>query len=186
MVPPDEHRRALTPPQFGMRALLVGIALLSVTFAIANAVGSYAMLGVILIALSIVAHVIATSIGSQLSDAGNRPYRDSPAGNAKRSPLKDTDFAPESQLRKRQSLGAPLYLFTLSGAVATAVLGGVAIVRYLPEQANWQTLLVGITGCAVLGAVWSFLCFGFLRVTIAAALHASRDPNRKSDGGDLG
>ena len=70
---PTDRRAGLKPPQFRLSTLLWGMAALSALFAAMTWVGPLAAFGLVLLALSIVAHVAGNALGTRLRENGSRP-----------------------------------------------------------------------------------------------------------------
>lgn len=81
--PPDDFRAGLRPPQFNLRFLLFGLTACCVLLAALRWLNPAAIVGVMLIVFSIIAHVVGNALGTQLQDQGNRKLpEDLPPGLA--------------------------------------------------------------------------------------------------------
>jgi hypothetical protein len=178
--PPNDHRHALSPPQFGLRGMLLLIAVLCVLFAVGAAWGAKPALGLLLILLSLGAHFAAAAVGQQLRDHGSRPLdtHSTTSSSAKISPVRakplDSDFAPTTNLGERRSLGWLLYVGVTGGAAFGAISGWCWIVLRFGPRATVEIQAVGLVAFALLGAFAAFLLVGFLQVAVRALLHAQR------------
>ena len=126
-VPQHDRREGLRPPQFRLSTLLWGMTALSILFAAMTWVGPLAALGLLLLFLSIVAHVAGNAIGTRLREIGSRPRAET--GGApdflKRKPgsrVSAGECAPATRLGSHHPLG---WLIVVATAIAF-VLGGVA------------------------------------------------------------
>lgn len=81
--PPDDFRAGLRPPQFNLRFMLFGLTACCVLLAALRWLNPAAIVGVMLIVFSIIAHVVGNALGTQLQDHGNRKLpEDLPPGLA--------------------------------------------------------------------------------------------------------
>ena len=180
-MPPDDHRPALQPPQFNLRAMLVGVALLCGLLAASTVLGGYGIFAVVLFALSIFAHLAGSALGMRLRSNGDRrltsdealpPYR------MRYAPPDPNECAPVTRLGRRDSLGSGIIVLTVLGMLAGGALGWLAM-QHLYQQADWLNLAAGAVAFAVLAGICSFLGVGFLQVLLAALWQASREAKRR-------
>ena len=179
--PPDDLRPALQPPQFNLRALLVGVALLCGLLAASTVLGGYGIFAVVLFALSVFAHVAGGALGMRLRSNGDRRLTSDGTPSSYRmryAPPDPNECAPVTRLGRRDSLGRGIIVLTVLGVLGGGALGWVAM-QHLYQQADWMNLAAGAAAFAVLGGIWSFLGFGFLQVLLAALWQASREAKRR-------
>lgn len=176
-VPPTDDRPALQPPRFRLRTLLWGVGLLCVFFAVSSTLGGYALFALVLLVLSILAHVAGNALGMRLRangssrlPLGEEEQRRRSAGYA---PPQRGEVAPATWLGQRYSLGKPILLLTALGVIGGAA-GGWVLLNHMYGQATLINLSAGTFACGVLGGIWSFLGVGFLQVLVAAVWQASR------------
>lgn len=165
----DDLRPALQPPRFGLGALLGGVAVCSVLFAITHYYGTYGAAIAVLFGLCILAHVVGNSLGVQLRRNGDCPLR--PNGEPGAAPYtasrpRASDFAPPTRLRQRRALGRHVSILTGGGACLGAALGYAGVAWIADESTPWSVLIVGAIAAAVLGGIWTFLAIGFFQVTL--------------------
>jgi hypothetical protein len=171
----DDHRPGLKPPRFSLATLFVAIAILGVLFAAMNYLGTYATLLFILFTLAVAAHVAGNALGTQLRANGDRPpIVSDDSARRRRDPIATADFAPPSQLRQRSALGKPIFISTVVGSAAGAVLGGYGLTM-LMEHPTVITIALGVLASSVLGGIWTFGASSFLQVASSALRQAARD-----------
>lgn len=175
--PPDEPRQALSPPRFSLRGMLVVVSVLCVLFAAFAGVGAHLALGLLLIVLSIAAHLAGAALGNQLRDHGSRPLH-SPDGTDDAGPRRRqpnaTDFAPQTNLGERKSLGWPLLIGSSVGGVFGLLLGGIWITIQFADRATPGVFAVGGLACGLLGAFAAFLAVSFCQVLLRAVRDAQK------------
>jgi len=173
---PDDHRAGLRPPQFKLSTMLWAVALLAVLCALVSYFGLHSALVLTLFALAVAAHVAGNALGTQLRANGDRPL---PLENGKphRRPIRHSptadEFAPATELRDRRSLGLPIVIATISGGILTAALGGILLVAILERAPTWTATIAGTVACGTLGAIWTFVAFGFVQVAWSAVCQAT-------------
>ena len=175
---PNDRRAGLPPPQFKLATMLWGVAVLAGLFACVSYLGLHSALILMLFALAVAAHVAGNALGTQLRSNGDRPL---PPVDGE--PLKQpvhriptpADFAPSTQLRDHRSLGRPIVIATIVGGVGTALLGSILMVGILSKPPTWTALIAGTLACGTLGAIWTFIGFGFVQVAWGALGQARGD-----------
>jgi hypothetical protein len=79
--PSEDFRAGLRPPQFNLRFLLLTVTACCILLATLRWLSPAAIVGVMLILFSIIAHVVGSALGAQLRDQGNQPLsEDLPPG----------------------------------------------------------------------------------------------------------
>ncbi len=181
--PPSKLRdpqSVLPPPQFGLRTLLWVITGCAAIFALSRWLSPLALAGVVMLVLSVIAHVAGNAIGTRLRELGGRRKpragdADSPA-SANRPAA--ASFAPVTRLGQRQSLGWPIIVGTAAGTLAGGIGGGLWTMFNANGHADPFSVAVGVLAFAVLNGIGAFVIFGFIQVGVGAirqALsHASR------------
>jgi hypothetical protein len=172
-VPPP---RRLRPPQFGLRTLLLLMAAIGLALTLGQWLPPLTVACLVLLALSILAHVAGNVIGTKLRDIGDDPAANEHASGffAKRRPAQARDFAPTTQLGRRTNLGWPIVIGTLSGVVLGGLGGGLWTLLASRGPIGLFPVAVGIIAFAVLGGIATFLVFGFIQVGIGAIRQANR------------
>lgn len=163
---PSENR----PPQFSLRTLFWLMAILSALFATMVAVGVVWSLMLLMVVGLVVAHVLGNAIGTRLrdDDAGRRNQSLPPGVQPQPRSVSTAKAAQE--LRVRKPLGQLLLIFIAAGALSGAMLG-----RFVLIHSQWQPLptsdaIVGISSCAVLGAIAGFMASSFFKVALWPAV----------------
>lgn len=164
--------------------MLWAVALLAVMSALVNYFGLHAALIVVLLVLAIVAHVAGNALGTKLRESGDRPLPRFPgepvAKPSHRAPTAE-EFAPSTELGDRRSLGLPIIVATVAGGTLAAVLGILLMVTLLEPAPTWVALIAGTVACGALGAIWTFVSFGFIQVTVGAFWQATgKDQHRQT------
>ncbi|MFM9066697.1 MAG: hypothetical protein ACKOU6_16145 [Planctomycetota bacterium] len=189
--PPEstaDPSRQLPRPQFTLRTLFLIITLVCLLLAACQVLSPLAIGVLILVLLSVLAHVAGNAIGTQLRDgqsgsptagaqdqlSGSRVDGGLPDSHARR-PLAADDFARRSQLSHRQSLR---WLIILPSIVVGATIGGLLGAWWLSNipavQLSLLKLVVGTTATTVLGGMLGFLLSAFLKTLISANQDAWR------------
>jgi hypothetical protein len=174
--PPNEFRPALRPPQFRLSTMLLLITCLAGVFASVTFLGRYGTPPALLMVLCVVAHVVGTKLGKRLRDNGDRPVDEQgrPLPRMKRPPLKKQDFAPATRLSERYSLGWPLLLVTVLGALLGSGLGGGGLAWLNWERLNVSSLAFAVATCGLLGGMFGFWVGSFVQVVTTAGAQANR------------
>lgn len=176
MHPPTDYRRALRPPQFTLRTLLLLITLLAVFFSLVNLVHPLLMTGLGLLAILIAAHVAGNVIGSRLRELGDQPMTEDGRAIPPRrfhGEIDRSSFAPPSDLAKKISLGLPVLIVTATGVLVGGIAGGMW--GYLAAGiSGWLNIGVGFVAFGFLGGFVSFAIYSFTQVLLTAWLQASR------------
>jgi purine-cytosine permease-like protein len=178
--PPSELRDSqsdsvLPPPQFGLRALLWVITGCAVIFALSRWLSPIALAGVVMLVLSVIAHVAGNAIGTRLRELGGRRKPktfDQEAASSSSSRPAAADFAPVTRLGQRQSLGWPIIIGTASGTVAGGIGGGLWTIFNAHGSPDPLSLVVGVLAFAVLNGIGAFVIFGFIQVGLGAIRQA--------------
>jgi hypothetical protein len=178
MPKPGSHIPVLRPPQFGLRTLLVLVAIVSLLAALSQWLTPIAVAAVILLILSIAAHMAGTSIGTRLREIGSAPPQPLEKGQSKAHP-RAGDFAPATKLSRRHALGWPIVIVTLVGMILGGIGGGLGTLLFSPGHVGPFNVTVGVVAFSVLGGLASFVVFGFVQVLFGAirqAMESSPQP----------
>jgi len=180
MSPPANDRRAgLKPPQFNLRTMLLAVAIVSVLIALMTSVGPLAAFGILLLVLSIIAHVAGNALGTRLRENGNRPLEAEPENVAARraktqTPLPSADFAPDTRLGGRHALGWTTIAAVLVGGLFGAGLGGTFLAWLCWDKATTVGIVCGAAASGALGGFAGFLLGSFIGELLRAYLQAVR------------
>lgn len=183
-LPPVEDRSPPTPPpQFGLRTLFVGVALLCVTLVVARQVAPYLLAVLVLLVLTVGAHLAASGVGSRLTSKADANRRRAAArrlslpGGGGGDRLRPEAFAPTTRLSQRRPLGAVKVLGPLVGGCLAATCGGWGMARFLAERATVANVGVTTVASGVLGAIFGFLIAAFVQAMVEANVEAwKQDP----------
>ena len=180
---PNDRRPTLSPPQFGLRTLLLGVSLCAVIFASFQWLSPLAIVGLIFLVICIAAHVAGNAIGTRLRENGSRPLppHDQPPHSARFRAVSTSEFAEATQLSRNSSLGWPQLIATAAGLLAGGIGGGLGTVL-LSRKYDETTIAIGCIAFGVLGGMAAFIGYSFVQVawnTISAAQKSADAPNRE-------
>jgi len=172
-----ENLKSLRPPQFGLRTLLLVVAICAVVLAILR-LGwlSPIAIGVIgFLAVSVFLHVAGNAIGTRLREIGDRngSLQEETGPTLIRRP-QPRDFAPATQLGQRRGLGWTIIVAVSVGITTGAIGGGLWTFLAARGHAGVVEVAIGVLAFAVLGGIASFATVGFAQVLLGALLQAMR------------
>lgn len=168
----------LRPPQFGLRSLLLLVTAFAVIFAASHWLPPIWVAALVLLALSIFAHVAGNAIGTRLREIGsrkdNRAYELQPGGRA------EPRFAPATRLSQRQRLGWPIVIATLTGIIAGGIGGGLWTILTATGHVPIAAVGLGVIAFGALGGILAFATVGFTQVLLGAIWQAMRQSSKDS------
>jgi len=130
------------------------------------------MTGIVLLGLSIFAHVAGNAIGTRLRANGDKPLY--PRGPfTQRSPL---PCAPATRLSERKTLGWPIVIATFAGVLAGGIGGGMWTAISMRGQVEPAAVSIGVIAYATLGGMAAFATAAFSLVLVGAIWQALRHP----------
>jgi amino acid transporter len=172
-VPPEDRRPALRPPQFGLSTLLWIVAFFCAALAAMKFVGPLGAFALVLLVLSVLAHISGNALGTRLRACGDQPVdeQDRPIPSSVRFDRNELSLPGPRRLTQRQRLGILLTLIVLV-AIGAGVAGGVWWT--LHSEANPTSQDIGLAAIAfgVLGGIWGFIGGGFVVVGAGAIREA--------------
>jgi amino acid transporter len=124
----------------------------------------------VLLALSIFAHMAGNAIGTRLREIGGRPDRES-VQEFKREPPR---FAPTTRLGQRHKLGWPIVIATLTGMILGGFGGGLWTLLTSRAPTPAAVIGLGVVAFAALGGILAFATVGFTQVLLGAIWQAMR------------
>jgi hypothetical protein len=178
-----ELPKRLRPPQFGLRTLLLLVTACAFLLALERwfSLAPIAVAALVLLALSIFAHVAGNAIGTRLREIGDQPD-DGGADQAYRFRQPQAgDFAPATQLSQRQSLGWTIVVATITGTIAGGIGGGLWTWLASSGPIGPLNIAVGVVAFGVLGGIGAFTTVGLTQVLCGAiwqALHSAPTDSR--------
>ncbi|WP_254510368.1 hypothetical protein [Anatilimnocola floriformis] len=152
----------LGPPQFGLRALLLGVSCLAVLLGLWNWMSPITFAALLLLILSVLAHVAGNVIGSRLRDgqAGRRVEQEK---HEHITDLHEDHFAPVTKLGHRHSLGIMPIISATTGAIIGAAVGGGWTAVLIQRSFEWLPVIIATIAFGVLGGLGGFLTVGFIK-----------------------
>jgi hypothetical protein len=170
-------RHSLRPPQFGLRTLLLVVAICGVLLALRQWLDPIAIAALAFLGLSIFCHVAGNAIGTRLRQIGdnrNRASSNEPVIGIR--PPRERDFAPQTHLGRRQSLGWTIVIASSIGVTTGAVGGGFWTFLASRGQVGLLNIGVGVIAFAVLGGIAAFATVAFTQVLAGAIWQAMQPP----------
>ena len=170
------------PFQFGLRAMFVGVALLSVLFAIMGIVGPVWSTFIVWFLLLLAAHVSGNVWGTRktlrrIDDTSDGGLKGPPSDAAAVTDMPAVCALPGlhrgTRLRESTRLGWPMIVSTAIGIVGGGALG--ATLLWLSRGgADYTGVVLGSLSSAVVGGFLGFLASSFLAVGLNAWQEAIR------------
>jgi hypothetical protein len=174
---PRIQDKRLSPPQFGIRTLMLLVAVCGGLLALLQWLPPIAVLGIALFGISIFLHVAGNCLGTRLraigDEPGTRSLKDQPRKFVRPEPH---NFAPATHLGQRRSLGWIVVIATFVGIIAGGVGGGFWTLVSSRGPAELSSIAVGAIAFATLGGIASFAVVGFTQVLLTAILQAMKPP----------
>ncbi|WP_425614430.1 hypothetical protein NA78x_004297 [Anatilimnocola sp. NA78] len=160
-MPTTPHAPApLGPPQFGLRAMLLGVTCVAVLLALSQWFSPITIAALAFLLLTIAAHIAGNVIGTRLrtgqATAANHPEHS-------HTTLREDHFAPVSKLGQQHSLGWLPLLSALGGFLLGAAIGGVWTAMLLNPKLDVFTIGVAAFAFGALGGFGGFLIVGFIK-----------------------
>lgn len=171
MKSPDSPRPS-SALKFSLRSLFLVTTIVGVVCGLFTWLPAASVVGVLLIALSVVAHVAGNAIGTRLRAQSDHSIKQPRVDLQHTAP--ETALAPTTSLSEHSSLGWIIVLPTLLGAAA-GMLGGVLWMRMAYGQGSELGILaIGSIAFATLGAFAAFCLATLTHVTAVAISQALR------------
>jgi hypothetical protein len=152
----------LRPPQFGLRTLLAMVTVCGALLALLQWLPPAAVALLAFLVISIFCHVAGNAIGTRLREIGDRGDR--AAKSRVIAAPKRHEFAPVTQLSRRQGLGWLILVATSVGITSGAIGGGLWTFLSSRGQAALAEIAIGVIAFAVLGGLATFAIFSFAQV----------------------
>ncbi len=174
----EPRTAAIGPPQFGLRALFVGITVCGVLFALMSVLGLFWSAGLLLLLSLVGAHVIGNALGTRLRDGAPQAARRAEPRQAYDATR--PHVAPARRLQENTRVHRWLLVVAALGAIAGGTIGALVLLEVLGEHTSLPALALGIGSAAVLGGLFAFLLSSFFLVFLRAWSEALVDPSRTS------
>jgi len=179
----DDHRPGLRPPRFHLSTLLWLVAFLCAVFTMMGMVGPYGVFALILLVLSVFAHVAGNAIGTRLRENGDFPI----SSDGKPIPMDpnrfrkphEPEYAPITLLGRQVSLGLIVFVITISGVVVGAVGGGSFLTIVNWQRVTVPAMLFAALFSSILGGFAGFVTSSFVKVLVGAQLEALKHAKRR-------
>jgi hypothetical protein len=126
----------------------------------------------VLLALSIFAHVAGNAIGTRLREIGSR--KDNRAFDLQPGARGEPRFAPATRLGQRQRLGWPIVIATFTGIILGGIGGGLWSILTASREMPIAAIGLGVIAFAALGGILAFATVGFTQVLLGAIWQAMR------------
>lgn len=166
---PPEAPPGLPPLQFSLAALLATVAGICVLLAAMTYVGPLGAFALLMLALSIVAHIAGNSIGTFLRDTGGRSQpNDLPPVRDMQARATERDFAEATELRQTTDISETLIVSASVGAGVGALCGGGLLVWVNWERLTLFNVTVGAIAFAIIGALFGAAIGSFVRIGLSA------------------
>lgn len=175
MKPLSDRRPMLSPPQFHLRTLLLGVALCGLIFATIQWLSPAAFFGLLFLALCIAAHVAGNSIGTKLRENGDRPIPPQAPFDERFAPVPRDELPVAPQMSHRTGLGRPQWIATIVGIALGGLCGGVGAIL-LSRHWDDSILALGVLSFGTLGGIFAFVGYSFTNVFWSAYQQAQRPP----------
>jgi hypothetical protein len=169
----------LRPPQFGLRTLLLLVTACAVIFAAGQWLPPIWVAALVLLALSIFAHVAGNAIGTRLREIGNR--KDNRAYDLQPPVSREPRFAPVTRLGQRYHLGWPIVIATFAGIITGGIGGGLWTLLTARQQVPVAAVGLGVVAFAALGGILAFATVGFMQVLFGAIWQAMRQSSSETN-----
>ena len=132
----------------------------------------------VLLALSIFAHMAGNAIGTRLREIGSR--KDNRAFDLQPQASREPRFAPATRLGQRYRLGWPVVIATFTGFIAGGVGGGFWTLLTAHGHVPIAAVGLGVIAFAALGGILAFATVGFTQVLLGAIWQAMRQSSSDS------
>ena len=180
----SDPRPGLSPPQYGLRTMMLSVGLVGLLLASAKLLSPLAAAVLCLLTLAVVAHMAGNSIGTRLREVGSQKaisqhepgqwcsgFRRAQAG----------DFAPTTQLRDRKSPGRKIFVATCIGGTIGTVFFSCLLAWIHWPQINLWNMSLALVASAVLCGLATFLTSSFCEVFSRAVAQAQADTKMPND-----
>jgi hypothetical protein len=165
--PTVDNPRAVGPPRFTLRTMLLAVTALGCLFGMMSALGTVWSMVILLFGCLVAGHVLGNSLGTRLRDGAPKRSGVSQALRDARFAVTHRSGVEGSGLSQRTRLSRVTLVMSFGGATAGAFLGGTGLAAIYPD-AGAPAVALGVVSSAVLGGFMGFLTSSFLSVTLKA------------------
>lgn len=180
----DREYASLKPPQFHLRTMLIGVALICVLLVVMVSIGMFWAMGLLLLILLILAHVVGNSLGTQLRDQGSRVT--TAEADANKLPPIDIPAVWQrpsaGRMQEKRPIGWLLIALSVVGAIASGVIGGLAISSLYWDKIGIGAIAIAALASGVIGGMGAFAMGAFIDMMRRALREATAEvgPVKKS------
>jgi hypothetical protein len=164
IVQPEDARHLPRPPQFSVRTLLIGIAVVGAFCALAVRLPPYLVAIGAFIGLLAAAHVFGNSLGMALRRSGSASTLESGAHIGARPAAVPADVRRSLLNYHHQVRGKAVQTWTIASALVGALLGSVLLIWFSPQDVRIVGICLGTASFALLGGLFGFWAASFLQV----------------------
>jgi hypothetical protein len=155
--------------------MLLIVSAVAVLLGVSQWMSPISFAALLLLILSIIAHVAGNVIGTKLRARHLARKRLPAEAEEPRTLLQDHHFAPTTKLGHHQSLGWLPLLSGLGGFLFGAAAGSLWTVRLLEPDFDWGTIALAASAFGALGGFGGFLLAGFGKAFSDAWQQASQN-----------
>ena len=165
--PTVDNPRAVGPPRFTLRTMLLAVTALGCLFGVMSVLGTVWSVAILLFGCLVAGHVLGNSLGTRLRDGAPKRSGVSHAPRDARFTATHRSSIEGSGLSRRTRLSRITLVMAFGGGAAGAFLGGTGLAAIYPD-AGAPAVALGVVSSAVLGGFMGFLTSSFLSVTLKA------------------
>ena len=154
----DDHH-AMRPPQFGLRAMFIGMTVLGASFALFAAIGLAISAMLTLFVALVILHVVGNALGMRLRDGYISGSSGPTCNELNERPLATTApvVSAARRLQENTAIRRPWLIAAAIGAAIFGTLGGIGIAAAVGKKLTIAGLALGIGSSAALGGMFGFM-----------------------------
>ena len=181
----DKQTSPLKPPQFRLRTMLVGVALICALLVVMVSIGMFWAMGLLMLVLLVGAHVVGNSLGTQLRDHGSRQTAvvNDPNKLSTSDPALQTWQRPSAgRMQEKRPVGWLLIALSAVGAIVSGIVGGLSISSLYWNQIGPAAIAIATLASGVIGGMGIFLTGSFVDMVQRVWREATTEtsPSKKS------
>lgn len=155
--------------------MLIAVAILCVTLAVANAVGAIIATALFMLVGLLAAHVIGNAVGTRLRDQDRSGVIDEPPA----IPSVPQEYEPARKLQENTTVNRRWIIAATFGAILGGTIGGIVISIDLGAKQTVAGLCLAVGSSAVLGGFAAFMAtslWSVARSALGEAIDTHYDP----------